>query len=144
MRSKTWILVANASEARILEAEKSDLRQIEVLKHPETRLHGRDLVTDKPGREFSSVGSRHSAIEPHVDPQKNEAQHFALQISQHLDHAFRSNHFKKLYVIASPAFLGLLRHSLHSATQDSIVLSIDKDLTDKSPVELRSYLPKVL
>ncbi len=145
MNHKIWVVVANGSRARILEAQKSRklLIELEVLEHPQTRVHGHDLVSDKPGREFSSVGSRRSSIET-LDPQKNEAQHFAADLAKHLDHAHRSQLFEKLYLIASPAFLGFMRHDLEEGTQKAIVLSIDKDLTEKNAEEIRDYLPAAL
>ncbi len=145
MNHKIWVVVANGSRARILEAQKSHklLIELEALDHPQTRVHGHDLVSDRPGREFSSTGSRRSAMET-LDPQKNEAQHFAAQLSKHLDHAHRCQLFEKLYLIASPAFLGLMRNDLEEKTQKAIVQSIDKDLTEKNAEEIREYLPDLL
>jgi len=145
MNNQVWIVVANGSRARIFKNQTAKvLIELEAFEHPQTRLHGRDLISDKPGREFASAGNRRSAIEPSIDPQKNEAHHFALELAQYLDHACRSQQFKKLYLIAGPAFLGLLRDSLHKNTVKTITDCIDKDLSEKTPTEIRDYLPLAL
>lgn len=136
-----WVLVANSSFARIYSGPNSHLEEIETLEHPESRMHGRDLVTDRPGRTFDSVGGGGHGLGSELSPQKNEAEHFAGAIAQHLDHARRIGTFNKLYVIASPSFLGMLRNALHSATRDLVALEVDKDLTSKTPAEIRAYLP---
>lgn len=145
MNNTVWVLVANASSARILKPEnKHDLVELESFEHPEARLHGRDLVSDRPGRTDNSNTHGHHSLNSTTQPKKVEAQHFADHLSQHLDHAHKSGSFHRLYLIVSPAFLGLIRGSLHSNTQNAIALAIDKDVTEKSNQEIRSYLPLAL
>jgi hypothetical protein len=45
---KTWVVVANASTAKIYQAlnAKGELALITTLSHPESRLRNQDLVTD--------------------------------------------------------------------------------------------------
>ena len=135
-----WVLVANGSLARIFSSSKDGLAQIEVLTHPQTRLHGHDLVTDAPGLSYASSGSGRHAMEPKISPQKNEAEHFAKEVAHHLDLEHRKGHFHHLHIIASPAFLGLLRHNLSHETQNTVLQEIHKDLTEESPLQIRSYL----
>ncbi|MBA3603708.1 MAG: host attachment protein [Parachlamydiaceae bacterium] len=46
--SITWIVVANSATARVFELEKSgNIKEIETLVHAQSRLHGRDLTTDR-------------------------------------------------------------------------------------------------
>ena len=138
---KTWVLVANGAVARIFSFTKGKLTELTVLTHPETRMHGHDLVTDKPGTSFGSNGFGRYAMEQHTLPQKNEAEHFAKEVAKHIDLHHRKDEFQHLHIIAAPAFLGLLRHSLHAETQKSILTEVDKDLVDESPLHIRSYLP---
>ncbi|MEI6789810.1 MAG: host attachment protein [Myxococcaceae bacterium] len=122
MQSKnTWVVVANGSMARIFNLSKDLLSEVEVLVHPEARKHTRELISE---------GS----------PQKNELEHFAKEVAQHLELAHGKNLFQGLHVIASPAFLGLLRHSLHAATKKSVLSELSKDLVEESPLQIRSYL----
>lgn len=142
MKENAWVVVANGSVARIFSGKNSHtLTELEVLEHPATRIHGRDLVSGKPGRAFDSVGGGRHGLEPKLTPQENEAQHFAAHIANHLEHGRRTNAFSKIYLIASPTFLGLLRHSLDGHIKGMIAFELDKDATAKSPEEIRSYLP---
>ena len=142
MKEQAWVVVANGSIARIFVGQNDQaLTELETLEHPATRVHGRDLVSGKPGRAFDSIGGGRHSLEPQLTPQKNEAQHFAEHLAQHLEHARKTGAFGKLYVIASPAFLGQLRNSLHTSTKDVIALEVDRDATSKTPVEIRAYLP---
>lgn len=145
MNNSVWVVVANGAKARILANENGNtLKEVETFEHPASRLHDRDLVSDKPGREFGSFGHKKSAIEPSIDPHKNELIHFAQELSKHIEHALNTNVFKKLYLIASPIFLGILRKALHEQVQKAVVLSVDKDLLEKSTAEIRDYLPFTL
>ncbi|MDA0712839.1 MAG: host attachment protein [bacterium] len=145
MNNSVWVVAANGAKARIFTNEDGNkLKEIETFEHPASRLHDQDLVSDKPGQEFGSFSHRRSAIEPSIDPHKNELIHFAQELSKHIEHALNTNVFKKLYLIASPIFLGILRKSLHEQVQKAVVLSIDKDLVGKSAAEIREYLPFTL
>ena len=137
---KTWVLVANGSLARIFNLSKDTLAEIEVLTHPETRVHGHDLVSDSPGLSYASSGSGRHAMEPKISPQKNEMEHFAKQIAHYLDLEHRKNHFHYLHILAAPTFLGLIRHNLGHDTKNAILQELDKDLTQESPLQIRSYL----
>jgi protein required for attachment to host cells len=142
MKEIAWVVVANGSKARIFASNGSQkLEEVEVLEHPETRVHGRDLVSGKPGRSFDSVGGGRHSLEAELSPQKNEAHHFAAHLANHLEHARRTNGFTKLYLIASPAFLGSLRSVLHAPIKDLIALEVDKDATSKTLEEIKVYLP---
>lgn len=138
---KTWVVVANGAIARIFSLAKGYLTELTVLTHPETRMHGHDLVSDRPGSSFGSNGFGRYAMEQHTLPQKNEAEHFAKEVAQYLDLHHRKNEFQQLHVIAAPAFLGLLRHRLHAETQKGVLSELDKDLVEESPLQIRSYLP---
>ena len=43
-----------------------------------------DLVSDREGRSFSSMGARRSAIEPHTDPHRNLKTKFAQTLADAL------------------------------------------------------------
>ncbi|MES2505051.1 MAG: host attachment protein [Myxococcota bacterium] len=138
---KTWVLAANGAMARVFEFSKGHLNELEVLTHPETRMHGRDLVTDRPGSGSSFSGNGRSSMEPPATPQQNEAEHFAIEVARFLDLAHRKGSFQQLHIVASPAFLGLLRNTLHAETKKAVGVEVDKDLVEESPLQIRSYLP---
>lgn len=140
LHKKSWVLVANGSKARVFCFLKGCLTELTVLTHPETRMHGHDLVTDRPGQSMHSGSLGHHSMEPRIQPHKNETEHFAQEVSRYLDGEHRTNQFQDLHLIASPAFLGLLRHHLHTETQKTIISTVDKDLVGENSRHIRRYL----
>ena len=140
-----WVVVANATLARFFSVEplnaNAALIEMEDKVHPSSRLHGRDLETDSPSRVFDSQGAGRHAVEAPTDIKEQQAQAFALELSNYLDEMRNSNRYGKLYVMASPHFLGLLRgHFSHGVTQ-LLAETVDKDLTQHSAEAIRAHLP---
>lgn len=139
--ASTWIIVANSSVARFFEIQKDgQLKEFNTLIHPESRLHGRDLTSDRPGRTFESVGKGRSAMEQHTSPKEVEFETFAHYISDHLATAHGEGQFDRLYIAAGPHFLGLLRQAIKPSTAKAIQSTIDKDMTQMTPEEIRTHL----
>ncbi len=142
MKKDTWLVVANSSLAHIYKLENDQtLASVQHLEHPESRLHDRDLVTDKPGRAFDSTGANRHSVEPPISPKRQEFIVFAKQISHFIEAARLEGKFKNLYIAASPNILGLIRENLPQASAQSIKGEIDKDLTHIKPAEIASHLP---
>lgn len=140
--SSTWVMVANSTIARFFEVEKSgSLKEVESFVHPESRMHARDLVSDKPGRSYESATVARHAIEPRTTPKEVEEDLFAKQISEHLHTAHQDGKFKHLYIVASPHFLGLLRQVMTPATTQTLKAEVDKDITHMPPLDIRKHLP---
>ncbi|WP_018954464.1 host attachment protein [Thioalkalivibrio sulfidiphilus] len=142
----TWVIVADASRARIFSAEKSfsALQEVEDISHPEGRLHDQDLNSDRPGRAFDSTGDGRHAMGKEVPPKKQEAVRFAKVLCDRLNNARATGVFEKLYIVAAPAFLGTMRQCMNSVTQKSIVGELDKNLTTHDVDTIRSHLPDFL
>lgn len=142
MKKDSWLVVANSSIARVFKIEKKhDLIEIKVLEHPESRLHNLDLVTDKPGRDFESMGMGRHAYEPKTLPKRQEFAVFAKSLADYLEGARNQGEFETLYIAASPALLGLLRQSLHPNTAKLIKGEVDKDMTQMKSQEIPAHLP---
>lgn len=142
MKKDTWLVVANSCSAKIYKVgHKQTLVEIEILEHPESRLHNRDLVSDKPGRDFESMGNTRHAVEPRVWPQQQEVINFAKLLADHLEKAFNNGNFEKMYVAANPTMLGLLRGSVHSNIAKHIAGEVDKDMTHMKPDEIIKNVP---
>jgi protein required for attachment to host cells len=140
----TWVLVADNSRARIFSAEKpaSPLVEIQDLTHPEARLHEGDLVTDKGGRDKGPDGGHGIGSE---QPHKTDgADKFASSVCAHLDAARAAGNLHKLYVVAAPAFLGLLRKHQSNALKQIIAEEVDKNLATQDPAAIRKHLPQFL
>lgn len=140
--SSTWIIVADASRARLFEAgsSSSDIFETETLTHPEGRLHEQDLTSDLPGRAYDSSGEGRHAMGSSVEPKKHEIEEFARQVASHLDKARTDNRLKDLILIAAPAMLGELRNALSAETKKLVGTEIDKDLTQHSLEDIQQHL----
>jgi len=136
----TLILVANATEARLLSATQRvnprDLQEVAHLTRETGRRHARELTTDKTGRVFPRasrgsfgppVASRSGAASDN-DPHTVEIERFARRIVRRLDAVRRTMGFDDLVVIAAPRFLGTLRHALRGVTRDLVSREVPRDL----------------
>jgi protein required for attachment to host cells len=141
----TWILVADASRARIFTAEKalSPLLEIRTLTSPEARLHEGDLVTDKGGRDRNpGVGAHGFSTED--EHKQDNADRFAALVCQELETARNAGEFRKLYVVAAPGFLGKLRHHQSTSLRQMVAGEMDKNLSTQDAASIRKCLPDFL
>lgn len=143
--SKIWVVVADASRARIFTAEKpaDSLTEIETLSNPEARLHEGDLVSDRAGRISSGEGSRRGYGTGNAVKDET-TNRFAAEVCKHLEKGRNSHAFGKLYVMAAPHFLGLLRKHQSDGLRGLISNEIANDLTTQSPDRIRAQLPEYL
>ena len=145
-----WVVTANASRARIWTAEKpaAPLRPVREMDAPEARMHERELTTDLPGRAFDSKGQGRHVMEQEVGPKQAAARRFAKDLAQTLAAEARRQAFDKLYLIAAPSFLGLLREELREEARAALngaeVVEVDKDYTALEAAGLRERLPEYL
>lgn len=141
--SKLRIVVADQAEAIFYDSPALEAAPKEVarISDPLAHLHDRDLMSDRPGRSYESVGGARHAIERENDPRHREAIRFARRIARRLDEARRKDEFEQLIVVAGPAFLGLMRQEMSRPTRARVVHEVHKDLVH-SPVDaLRRHLP---
>lgn len=142
MRNQTtWVVVSNSSQAKLFRITKfPKIEIITTLEHPESRLHNVDLVSSKPGRAFDKMGpGRHSYV-PVTEPKQVEVEKFAKDLAKFLTTAHFKGDFYRLYLIASPAFLGLLRKELDAKTQGAIVSEIAKDMTEHVNADIEAHI----
>ncbi len=144
--STTWVVAADSSRARILAAGKRNgpLEEVEDLVHTESRLQEQDLKSDTRGRAFDSGGQGRHAMEPKNSAKHQEAIRFAKQVCDTLTTAQGEGRYEKLYIVAAPSFLGLLRECLNPVVQNRIVGEVNKNLATHSPQDIRGHLPDYL
>ena len=132
MQVTTWFVTADGSRARVFESIEPErrLREIENIDHPEGRAHNRDLKSDAQGRYFSHGGGpRAHSTTRQVTPVQHEAELFEKSLARHLDKALSDRRYDELYLVAPPAFLGLLRENLGKAARKATREEINKDLS---------------
>ena len=136
--STTWILCANASRARLFEvvAHSDTPREVRDFANPAARAHERDLDSDASGRFYGRGEHQGHAAAPHESTAEHETERFAESLREYLDRARSEHRFARLWVVASPAFLGHLRRNFGKPLAECIELTVDKDFTTDTPTEI--------
>jgi protein required for attachment to host cells len=137
-----WVLVADSGRARVFSADSpiGELQEVQSFTNPEARLQEQELLSDRPGRSFDSAGEGRHAMGSTVEPKEQEAIRFAKQIGDYLEKGRIEFKFEHLVIVAAPKFLGLLRDNISPQVKDLITLTVDKNLVDLKPSELRARL----
>ena len=143
--SNTWIVVADSYRARIFTADKPSgpLTETETLTNPAARQHEGDIDSDRAGHVMSSNTGGHD-LSQKTEAKQEEAIRFAAEVSKHLETGRNGKAFDKLYIIAAPAFLGLLRKQISNPLKTLVSDEIAKDLTTQTPDRIRAQLPEYL
>src|SRR5262245_28046076 len=128
--NKTWILVADASKARIYsiykarvfkEQDPKNLQLIGEYTHIESRKKGSELATDKLG-EYGS-----GTFVENKTPKIHEAEQFASELLEHLETGRKEGSFRDLIIVAPPAFMGLLHKHMPHEIHKLVTQKIEKD-----------------
>jgi len=137
-----WVLVADKSQAKLYSGRgpMSELELKQSWAHAASRSHEQELTSDLPGRAFDSTGANRHAMSQPVDPKDHEAELFAHELISEMEKGRVEKHFSRLYLMAAPEFLGLLRKQCGSALQKTIAGEVDKNLTQESEERVRSFL----
>lgn len=144
---KIWVLAADNSRARVFETTRRNIleKEIETMDHPASRQSNQDIITDRPGRtSHPSSGEQRKAYMPTTDPKKHEVQLFAKEVGEMINKAAIERKYDKIYILAPPSFLGMLRNELNNNTKEKINGEIDKNVTQLKMEEIREYLPEFL
>jgi protein required for attachment to host cells len=141
----TWILVSDASRARLYSTElrENDWMLVEEFEHPEGRQLSSEIrPTSPPGRTQQSTakGARHTAMEPQTTPKEAEADRFAQQLSEYLEKGTAGRQFDYLVLVAPPHFLGRLHGSLGRQAARLLRATVNKDLSMFGAADLKDRL----
>jgi protein required for attachment to host cells len=138
--STTWALVADRSEARILERRgpSHPFHVVEVVHHPEGRLQAGEIDADTGGKPRDGASS--AKFQPQERADEHAATVFAKHLAEHLRHARTVGRFERLVIAAEPTFLGRLRNALDPATKKLVAGEIHKHLLGAGDGELQPRL----
>jgi protein required for attachment to host cells len=142
----TWVLLADGAHAKVFahSGPGSGLRPVEDLLFDEEPLKAQDIMSDKPGRAFSSVGSGRSGYEYHTDPVQHREATFVRNVAAELDRKFQQSAFSRLIIAAAPTALGDLRGALSSGLKEAVVAEMPKDLTNLPTPQLERHFKDLL
>jgi protein required for attachment to host cells len=144
--SKTWALVLNGARCRILRGVSGRGEDVpaELVLRSESR-HLRDIMSDKPGRSFTSGGGgRRSAMEYGSDPMAEDQREFIRQIIALLESHRRAGDFDKLAIFAEHDMLGQLRQMMPQSLADLVIREVPKNLLHLSAQELAEAVSRGL
>ncbi|HSQ05295.1 MAG TPA: host attachment protein [Burkholderiales bacterium] len=140
---KKWIVVADSSRARVFEMANKEkhLREVEDMVNPEGRANHRDLESDAAGHYYGradrmqgpSAGTTVNAVE-------HEVEWFAKSVSQYLDKGRTERRYDRLYLVAAPKFLGLLRENLTKETRNTVSEELSKEVSWLDERDVESYI----
>ncbi len=130
MVNGTWVLVSDASRARILvDRGRHGFEELEGFACPASREHIRDRVSDRAGLKPAGGHGVRTGASQEVDPKEAEARAFARHLAEVLQKKLNEQAFRELVLAAPPHFLGLLRGALSEVVARCVVASFDRDYT---------------
>ncbi len=138
MAQKHWIVVANASHARLFERASLTEPLIEVTDwcYPESRMPASQ--TERSPLGHSEAGR--AGLAPRADLKQQHRSAFAKTLAVYLHEAVLSHRVKALALFASNSFMGELMSHLDAAVQKTIVAKHVLDLTSLNVTELDKRL----
>ena len=142
----TLVVVAQRSRARLFDHKASGkgLTEIQDLVHPEARLHGLDLETERPGRVHDRVGPARHGMAQEETTKEREASNFAREVADAIETRRTHEGFDQLILIAEPGFLGMLRKTLDPVSAKNVLGEVRKEIVDRKVDEIAGYLKDLL
>lgn len=144
MADALWILVANASRARLFStderAEKWDLR--EEFYHEESRQHSVDLLNQEDNPNAGTLRKPSAENAPN-GRQSLEHGRFARELSDRLERGLNDHAFERIVIAAPPEFLGLLRKAISPRVQQRLMLDMRADFTQIPVKDLPERIPVI-
>lgn len=141
---KNWLVVANASSARVLEEANHPGEYVHIadLVHPQSRQKGAELSSDRPGHVpgTSSHGAGSSAYDPRTDPRERERDRFAREVANTLNEGIAAGRCAGLVLVASDPFLGHLKQHLGEQATKALLRSVVADYTALNERDLAQRL----
>jgi protein required for attachment to host cells len=125
-------MAADSSRGRLFEIVEPhrELREIGDFSNPQGRANNRELVSDADGR-FSArhAGPRANSGGQRITPVEHETQLFSKTLARYLEKARSKRRYSKLYLIAPPGFLGLMRENLSKEVRKVTAEEINKGIS---------------
>ncbi|MGI9426482.1 MAG: host attachment protein [Hyphomicrobiaceae bacterium] len=142
--TRTWILIADGARARVLlnEGPGKGITAVDGMNFTGSHAATRDIMADKPGRSFESVGDTRHALQNPSDPHQLLKQQFVDRIA-----AIMTEHqsaYDSLIIVSPPATLGMIRKALSKAVANKVKSELGKDLTHTTNTEIAAHLEGVL
>lgn len=143
MTKRNWIVVANASRARVLEEadRRGQYTHVADLVHPQSRQKGVELANahggDRPGHvEGQGHGLGSAAYLPRTDPREREHDRFAREVAAALNDGVAAGRCAGIVLVASDPFLGQVKAHLDAQATKALLRTVASDYTTLRDDEL--------
>lgn len=137
------ITVGDRGRARLfsLDRDSDEMQELADMVNPAVHLHERQLSGDRQGRGFSRIhGSRVALGNAH--PHKRlSSMRFARQVAEAIKASCQRQQYQRIYLLAEPEFIGLLRPQLAAKELTGDLQVISKNVTGRDNATIRSHLP---
>lgn len=135
------VLVADGTKALFLR-NQGDENQIDL--RTEAHDHRRDrkdreIKTDAPGIQSPRMGTGRDTMDE-SDFHQQEEDRWVKDAADELKQRALRNDFEALAIIAPPKALGVMRKGLHKEVEKRIVLTINKEMTDRPIPDIEELL----
>jgi len=144
--AESVVLVADSARARLFDAPTptAPLHELEDFANPVARLHEGDLVADRAGVRYNEAVSSGSDAYGGSGMRDHRVEEFAAAVCDHLADAVKRASAERVYIVAEPQFLGLLRARMDAPLRKRVAGEIAKSIAGKAPDEIRRALPSRL
>lgn len=136
------VVAADASRARLFSARHpaAALEEVGDLVNPLARLHEGDIVEDSGGRRGTRpTQAKRSALGGQTG-KRHRIEEFAATVCELAARSARATRAERLYLVAEPEFLGILRRRLARPLLKRVAGSVAKSVTAQ-PARIRAALP---
>lgn len=142
----TWILLTNGARARVVAhgGFGASLKEVKGMEFTDEALSISQIMADKAGRAFSSIGKSRSAMELKTDPVAKREADFVRLVADNLNIHFLNKCFHRLVIFAAPHAMGDIRKVLSDELKNAILSEIPKDLTKVPNNEIAKHLKDVM
>lgn len=127
---RTWLVLANAAHARVLEQGDAGWQPVADLLHAESRMKASQLGDDRPGHvEGTGHGLGSASYQPRSNPHEHEHDRFAREVAALLDRGIADRRCAGIVLCASNPFLGKLNASLSARASQAVLRTVPSDYT---------------
>lgn len=99
----------------------------------------RDIKTDAPGTQSPRVGIGRDTMDE-TDFHQQEEDRWAKEAADELRRRALRNDYDALAIVAPPKVLGVLRKELHKEVERRLVLTVNKEMTDRPIADIEDML----
>lgn len=130
--SRNWWVVANAARARVFEEADTpgEFHHVSDLVHPQSRMKGEQLGSDRPGHvEGTGHGLGSASFQPRTGPREREHDRFSREVAAAVNDGVAQGRCAGITLVASDPFLGEVKAHLSAQARKLLLRTVASDYT---------------